>query len=99
MITQQDIVEHMIRVAAGDKLSVTQEQIGIHGHAIECRIYAEDPFRNFLPAIGEPTSVECFPVIEVRTLDSLSRANIREQCWNCSGRCWCVRWNRDQHVL
>lgn len=62
MITQQDIVEHMIRVAAGDKLSVTQEQIGIHGHAIECRIYAEDPFRNFLPAIGrltayrEPTS-------------------------------------------
>lgn len=51
-ITGLDLVEEMINVASGKKLSVTQEQINIKGHALESRVYAEDPFRGFLPSIG-----------------------------------------------
>ena len=51
-ITGLDIVEWMIRVAAGEPLPFTQEQIPRQGWAIECRINAEDPFRNFLPSTG-----------------------------------------------
>jgi propionyl-CoA carboxylase alpha chain len=51
-ITGIDLVEQMIRVAAGEKLPFTQEQIPRRGWAIECRINAEDPFRNFLPSTG-----------------------------------------------
>jgi len=42
----------MIRIAAGEKLKITQKDIGINGWAMEARVYAEDPFRNFLPSIG-----------------------------------------------
>src|SRR5689334_18189259 len=52
MITGLDLVEQMIRVAAGEKLAITQKQLKIKGWAIESRIYAEDPYRNFLPSIG-----------------------------------------------
>jgi propionyl-CoA carboxylase alpha chain len=52
MITGLDIVELMIRVAAGEPLPFTQEQIHRKGWAIECRINAEDPFRGFLPSTG-----------------------------------------------
>ena len=52
MVTGQDLVELMIRVAAGEKLPLTQEQVKLTGWAIETRIYAEDPFRNFMPSIG-----------------------------------------------
>ena len=51
-ITGLDLVEQMIRVAAGEPLSFTQAQIPRDGWAIECRINAEDPFRNFLPSTG-----------------------------------------------
>ena len=51
-ITGIDLVELMIRVAGGDKLPITQADVGIDGWAIESRVYAEDPFRNFLPSIG-----------------------------------------------
>jgi propionyl-CoA carboxylase alpha chain len=51
-ITGLDLVEQMIRVAAGEKLAFTQEQIARRGWAMECRINAEDPFRNFLPSTG-----------------------------------------------
>ena len=51
-ITGIDLVEQMIRVAAGEKLPFTQDQIPRRGWAIECRINAEDPFRNFLPSTG-----------------------------------------------
>jgi propionyl-CoA carboxylase alpha chain len=51
-ITGIDLVEMMIRVAAGEKLPFTQAQIPRHGWAMECRINAEDPFRNFLPSTG-----------------------------------------------
>jgi len=51
-ITGLDLVEQMIRIAAGEKLGFTQAEVRRHGWAIECRINAEDPFRNFLPSIG-----------------------------------------------
>ena len=51
-ITGLDLVELMIRVAAGEKLPLTQSEVKREGWAIECRINAEDPFRNFLPSTG-----------------------------------------------
>jgi propionyl-CoA carboxylase alpha chain len=51
-ITGVDLVELMIRVAAGEPLPITQDQVQRNGWAIECRINAEDPFRNFLPSTG-----------------------------------------------
>ena len=51
-ITGVDIVQTMIRVAAGEKLALKQSDIKVHGHAIECRINAEDPARNFMPQPG-----------------------------------------------
>jgi len=51
-ITGLDLVELMIRVAAGEKLPLTQDDVKRNGWAIECRINAEDPFRNFLPSTG-----------------------------------------------
>jgi propionyl-CoA carboxylase alpha chain len=51
-ITGLDLVELMIRVAAGEKLPLTQAQVKREGWAMECRINAEDPFRNFLPSTG-----------------------------------------------
>jgi propionyl-CoA carboxylase alpha chain len=51
-ITGVDLVEMMIRVAAGEKLPLTQADVKRNGWAIECRINAEDPFRNFLPSTG-----------------------------------------------
>jgi propionyl-CoA carboxylase alpha chain len=52
MITGLDLVELMIRVAAGEKLPFRQSDLKINGWAVESRVYAEDPFRNFLPSIG-----------------------------------------------
>ncbi|MBK9951974.1 MAG: acetyl/propionyl/methylcrotonyl-CoA carboxylase subunit alpha [Candidatus Competibacteraceae bacterium] len=51
-ITGLDLVEQMLRVAAGEPLSFKQEDVRLKGWAIEARVYAEDPFRNFLPSIG-----------------------------------------------
>ena len=52
MITGLDLVELMIRVAAGEKLPLAQEDVPLNGWAVEARVYAEDPLRNFLPSIG-----------------------------------------------
>uniref|UniRef100_A0ACB8FBT4 Methylcrotonoyl-CoA carboxylase subunit alpha, mitochondrial n=1 Tax=Sphaerodactylus townsendi TaxID=933632 RepID=A0ACB8FBT4_9SAUR len=52
MITGTDLVEWQLRVAAGEKLPVTQEEISLKGHAFEARIYAEDPNNNFMPGAG-----------------------------------------------
>lgn len=53
MITGKDLVKEQIRIAQGEKLSFTQEDLTINGHAIELRVYAEDPTNNFLPDIGK----------------------------------------------
>jgi propionyl-CoA carboxylase alpha chain len=52
LVTGIDLVEQMIRVAAGEKLSLAQKDVTLSGWAVESRVYAEDPFRNFLPSIG-----------------------------------------------
>ena len=51
-ITGIDLVREQIRIAAGEKLSLKQDDININGHSIECRIYAEDGFRDFIPSVG-----------------------------------------------
>ena len=55
LITGVDLVEQMIRVAAGEPLSITQDDVKLTGWAIENRLYAEDPYRGFLPSIGRLT--------------------------------------------
>ena len=55
LITGVDLVEQMIRVAAGEKLPFAQADLKINGWAMESRLYAEDPYRNFLPSIGRLT--------------------------------------------
>lgn len=76
LITGIDIVEWMIRVAAGEKLGLKQDEVKLEGWAVESRVYAEDPLRNFLPSIGRlvryeaPESDEEYngrPVIRVDT--------------------------------
>jgi acetyl-CoA carboxylase biotin carboxylase subunit len=57
MVTGIDIVKEQIRVAAGERLSIRQEDVKQSGHAIECRVYAEDPERNFMPCPGVVTSL------------------------------------------
>lgn len=52
MITGLDLVEEQIKIARGEILSIKQEDLRIDGHSIELRVYAEDPFNNFLPSIG-----------------------------------------------
>jgi len=52
MITKQDLVEWQLLVAGGKELPLRQDQLEIHGHSIEARIYSEEPFNDFLPANG-----------------------------------------------
>lgn len=58
MITGIDLVKEQIRIAEGHPLSFRQEDLSIHGHAIEVRVYAEDPKNNFLPNVGKLTHYE-----------------------------------------
>jgi acetyl-CoA carboxylase biotin carboxylase subunit len=57
MVTGVDIVKEQIRIAAGHPLSIRQEEVEQTGHAIECRVYAEDPDNNFMPCPGRITSL------------------------------------------
>ncbi len=57
MVTGMDLIKEQIRIAAGELLSVTQDQVRIQGHAIECRINAENPAKNFMPCPGLITNV------------------------------------------
>ena len=52
LITGIDLVEEQIKIARGEKLSFSQDDLTINGHALELRVYAEDPLNNFLPSIG-----------------------------------------------
>lgn len=57
LVTGIDLIKEQIKIAAGEKLSYTQDDVVIRGHAIECRINAEDPDRNFMPSPGTITDV------------------------------------------
>jgi len=76
MITGVDIVQEGIRVAAGEPLSIRQEDIQARGHAIECRINAEDPDRNFMPQAGLIETFDPPGGLGVR-LDSHARSGYR----------------------
>jgi propionyl-CoA carboxylase alpha chain len=72
LITGIDLVEQMIRVAAGEKLTLAQKDVTLTGWAVETRVYAEDPFRNFLPSIGR--LVKYRPPVESR-IDGITVRN------------------------
>jgi len=72
LITGIDLVEQMIRVAAGEKLALAQKDVRLTGWAVESRVYAEDPFRNFLPSIGR--LVKYRPPVESR-IDGITVRN------------------------
>ena len=57
LVTNSDIVKEQIRIARGRRLSRTQDEVVMKGHAIECRINAEDPYQNFLPSTGQITAM------------------------------------------
>jgi len=66
MIIGHDLVEWQLRVAAGQTLPVTQEQLRLRGHAIEARVYAENPDKGFLPAIGTVTYLSTPAAVQFR---------------------------------
>jgi propionyl-CoA carboxylase alpha chain len=72
-VTGLDLVEQMIRVAAGEKLSFSQEDVKLNGWAIESRVYAEDPYRGFLPSTGRLTTYQ--PPREQRDADRCVRVD------------------------
>lgn len=71
LVTGIDLVEQMIRVAAGERLSIAQDDVTLNGWAIESRLYAEDPYRNFLPSIGRLTRYR--PPAEIKGSDAVIR--------------------------
>ncbi|WP_308514772.1 acetyl/propionyl/methylcrotonyl-CoA carboxylase subunit alpha [Sphingomonas flavescens] len=76
-ITGLDLVEQMIRVAAGEKLAFTQADVGINGWSVETRVYAEDPYRSFLPSTGRlvrywPSKPICEDDLIVRVDDGVA---------------------------
>ena len=68
-VTGLDLVEWQFRIAAGEKLPLTQEQIASKGHAVEARLYAEDPERGFLPSTGRLVDLQ-FPEIDGLRIDT-----------------------------
>ena len=73
LITGIDLVEQMIRVAAGERLAFSQQDVKLNGWAVESRIYAEDPYRGFLPSIGRLSRYR--PPHEGSTSDGLTVRN------------------------
>jgi 3-methylcrotonyl-CoA carboxylase alpha subunit len=78
MITGQDLVEWQLRVAAGEALPLTQDQLRIDGHALEARIYAENPDKQFLPSTGTLRFLRTPPAVQfMRGEDAHGPAGIR----------------------
>jgi propionyl-CoA carboxylase alpha chain len=72
-VTGLDLVEQMIRVAAGEKLTFTQDDVKLNGWSIEARVYAEDPYRGFLPSTGRLTTYR--PPAEHRSKEGVVRVD------------------------
>ena len=77
-ITGEDLVEWQLRIASGEPLPKKQEELAINGHAIEARLYAEDPAKGFLPSPGrvDHIIIPAPPGIEVRVDDGLNRTDV-----------------------
>ena len=75
-VTGLDLVEWQFRVAAGEKLPLAQADVPLRGHAVEARLYAEDPERGFLPSTGKLVALE-FPDDEGVRIDTESRRGAR----------------------
>ena len=78
LVTGVDIVAEQIRIAAGERLSITQDDVTMRGHAIECRVYAEDADAGFLPATGRLALVR-FPAGEGIRVDARRARGRRDQ--------------------
>lgn len=96
MVTGIDIVEEQIHIAAGNPMRLQQHEICQQGHAIECRIYAEDPARNFQPSPGKMTLYR-EPVIEGIRIDTgiISSTEIRSSFDPMI--CKLIVWGKDRH--
>ncbi|NKC14745.1 MAG: acetyl-CoA carboxylase biotin carboxylase subunit [Gammaproteobacteria bacterium] len=70
MVTGIDLVEQMLRIAAGGRLPISQDEVRLDGWAMEARIYAEDPLRNFLPSVGRLTHYQEPPGAEGVRIDA-----------------------------
>ena len=87
-ITGIDLVEQMIRVAAGEKLAMTQDDIKIDGWAVENRVYAEDPYRGFLPSTGRlirynPATGKMAIAVD----DDIDPTDMDQVIWAMASRC------------
>ncbi len=89
LVTGLDLVEQMIRVAAGGKLGFAQDDVKLNGWAIESRLYAEDPYRNFLPSIGRLTRYR--PPQRARLRKALSFATTPASSRAARSRCITTR--------
>jgi 3-methylcrotonyl-CoA carboxylase alpha subunit len=96
MVTGIDIVEEQIHIASGSPLRLTQEEVRQHGHAIECRIYAEDPANNFQPSPGVMTLYR-EPEIPGIRIDTGITVNTEIKSSFDPMICKLVVWGKDRH--
>ena len=94
-ITGIDLVRQMIRVAEGRPLDIDPDDLTIHGHAIEARVYAEDPANDFLPAVGQLTS---WRPPTSRRLASTPVSRPVRRSGSSSTRCWRRSWSTPRPV-
>jgi 3-methylcrotonyl-CoA carboxylase alpha subunit len=95
MITGLDLVEWQIRIAANEPLPCSQEEIQVKGHAIECRIYAEDPRQGFLPSMGQLHFLS-EPIGEGIRLDSGVRLNTQISMYYDPMMAKLIAWGNDR---
>lgn len=95
MVTGVDLIKEQIRIAAGLKLSVKQKDIVIRGHAIECRINAENPARNFMPCPGKIESIHIPGGNGVR-IDTAIYGGYEIPCFYDSMILKCMVWDKDR---
>ncbi|HJT87604.1 MAG TPA: acetyl-CoA carboxylase biotin carboxylase subunit, partial [Bryobacteraceae bacterium] len=95
-ITGEDLVEWQLRVASGDRLPKLQPELAIHGHAIEARVYAEEPARDFRPSIGVITHLKAPPQNEQVRVDTGVRAGDQISVYYDPMIAKLIAWDRDR---